>query len=193
LPAVPVADARLTVAIVAAVAAILSAGGAFTAAVVAWQLGIRRFKHERSQADREDARDVLAAGALALGRAKATRRKVHTNFRRPLGDLSERWPNDFVPELEYLLTAYEDLEAAVAPLRVRFDVSDAVVAEASCAVEDVNSLYQLYWRSHGRAFNQNRNRDASQDAVLARALIASYDAHENAYLAAAQQAVGAKL
>lgn len=189
----PFADANLTVAIVAAGAAILAAGGSIAAVVVAWRLGVQRFEHEREQADRVDGRTALAAGALALGRAKATRRKVHSNFRDPLGDLSVRWPDDFGLQLDHLLAAYEDLESAVASLRIRFDPHDPVVTEASAALDDVNSIYQLYWRSHGRAFNQSRNRDAPQDGSLARALIASYDAHEGAYLDAAQQAVGVNL
>lgn len=189
----PVADASLTVAVVAAAAAILSAGGSIAAAVVAWKLGIVRFKHERAQADREDAREVLAAGALALGRAKATRRKVHAGFRKPLSDVSVFWPDDFGEQLDSLLSAFEALETAVASLRVRFGSDDPIVIEASGALENVNALYQLYWRGHGSAFNQNRDRDPSRDAEVARELIVSYDSHEEAYLAAAQEAGGVAL
>jgi hypothetical protein len=112
---VPVADASL--AVVAAAAAILSAGGSIAAAVVAWKLGIVRFKHERAQADREDARDVLAAGAFALGRAKATRRKAHAGFRKPLSDVSVFWPDDFGEQR--LAGPGSDSLAARAPGRFR--------------------------------------------------------------------------
>lgn len=70
----PIADASLTVALIAAAAAILSAGGSVAAAIVAWRLGVARFKRERSESDRKDAREVLTAGALALGQVKVTMR-----------------------------------------------------------------------------------------------------------------------
>jgi hypothetical protein len=88
---VPVADANLAVALVAAAAAILSAGAAIAAAVVAWKLGVRRFKHERSESDRKDARDVLAAGALALGQAKGTMKDALTLYEKGLRWTPPTW------------------------------------------------------------------------------------------------------
>ncbi len=124
-----------------------------------------------------------------MGQSKAIIRKVYSRFRKPLADTSQCWPDDFGERLDEVLAAVERLEASVAALRIRFPSDDIVVIEAVGALADTRALYQLYWHSHGRAFNQNRARNADRDAELGGELNRSFDEHEDAYLAAAQAAV----
>jgi hypothetical protein len=114
---VPLADASLAVAIVAAVAAILSAGGSIAAAVVVWKLGVKRFAHERGESDRKDARDVLTAGALALDQAKSAMKDALTLYQKGLNSGKEEdWPpkDEFFSQLRELEAQKERLESALA-------------------------------------------------------------------------------
>jgi hypothetical protein len=156
-------------------------------------VAMRRSSHERKLADLQDARGTLAAGALALGQTKTKLRECYGSFNGPLADLSERWPEDTGSRLSELQDELEDLEAAVAALRIRFDAEHAVVTEAASALEDTRSILILYVRGPGRAFNQNRARDAEEDGEKAWTLSESYDKHKDAYLSAAQKAAGVNL
>jgi hypothetical protein len=190
---VPIADASPTVAIVVAAAAILSASASIAAAVVVWNLGVKRFAHERAESDRKDARYVLAAGALALGQAKTTLREAYGRFEAPLGNLAREWPDNTWDTLNDILDAAEALEAALAALRIRFDKSDPVVGELGLALGDVRALAALYRRAAGSVFGASQNRDELADSERGEKLNVSYDGHKDAFLDAAQRLAGAKL
>jgi hypothetical protein len=190
---VPIADANLTVALVAAAAAILSAGGSIAAAVVAWRLGVERFKHEREQADRSDGREVLAAGALALGQAKGTMKDALTLYEKGLNSgKPEDWPlkDEFYAQLRELEAAKEKLESALAAVRIRFKQTADVVTELAGAVEKLGSVIPVHWLAHqGRGAEEGDGGDLTE----AMSLSTEWDEHRDNYLAAAQVAVGSEL
>jgi hypothetical protein len=156
-------------------------------------VGLRRASNERKLADVADARECLAAGALALGKTKTTLREAYGRFVDALGNVEKEWPQDTWDWLTKMQDSAEDLETAVAALRIRFKKSDAVVLEATRALDDVRSLALLYRRAAGSLFGSTRNRDELKDSEDGWNLNTSYDAHKDAYLEAAQKLAGAKL
>ena len=189
----PVADANLTVALVAAAAAILSAGGSVAAAVVAWKLGVQRFTHERSESDRKDARDVLAAGALALGQAKGTMKDALTLYGNGLeSGVAEDWPakEEFFSQLRELEAAKESLESSLAAVRIRFDESTAVVIEMGGAVEKLGAIITADFLAYKV---RSKEMGDGQDHAEVLTLSDEWDKHRDRYLAAAQATVGVKL
>lgn len=189
----PVADANLTVALVAAAAAIFSAGGSIAAAVVAWRLGVERFRHERDLADRSDGREVLAAAALALGQAKGAMKDALTAYEKGLNSgKAEDWPpkDEFYVELRKLEAQRESLESALAAIRIRFDQGADVVVTFAAAAKNLSELITAYWLAwSGKGAPEGDGGDYAE----ALSLSTEWDDHRDKFLAVAQATVGVQL
>lgn len=167
-------------------------------------VALKRFDHERELEDRKDARKTLAEGALELGRVKAVQKDVFTLF-EPLLAGEGAWPENFHDYIRNLERSSDALESALAAVRIRFPRNAAVVTELSAAWETGRSLMALYVRTQRSQLEDGRPRgffskDALRRRELAierseegRTLSEKFDRHGEAYLDAAQAAVGAKL
>lgn len=104
---------------------------------VTYQLGVRRFRHEREQddarfvqerrlADLADVRSALAAGALSLHEAKETMKDNLGDFDSPLST-GEGWPDNFGERIRELERRRDEVEAALADLQIRLIEDQPVV------------------------------------------------------------------
>jgi len=176
--------------IVAALAVIVGPLGAY-------KLGVRRFAHERELDDRADARSILAEGALELGRMKGVMKDALTKFDGPLNS-GEGWPDDFGIEIGRLEKAGEDLEFALAAVRIRFKAGSAVIEELHKALVAGRSIISVYFlaRRSDQAGGQRReqlDRKGRDDYLEVMEASIEFDQHRDAYLLAAQKVVGVDL
>jgi hypothetical protein len=160
--------------------------------VVAYKLGVRRFAHERELDDRADARSILADGAL-----KGVMKDVLTTFTRPL-ETGEDWPDEYGEEISKLEQAAEDLEAALAAVRIRFDQGSDVVVELDAALAAARSVITVYFLARsddlaGGNRRERQDRKSREDYSEVMQLSLNFDNHKAAYLAAAQKVVGVNL
>jgi hypothetical protein len=165
--------------------------------IAAYMLGVRRFAHERELDDRNDARSILAEGALGLGRMKSVMKDALSKFGAPL-NTGENWPDDFGEEIGRLERAGEGLEQALAAVRIRFEAGSPVIEELNAALvaaRKVTLTYVLARHSdetggHRRKQLDRKDRD---DTIEVWDAGVKFDQHRDAYLAAAQKVVGVKL
>jgi hypothetical protein len=156
-------------------------------------VGVLRFRHERKLADTADARAVLADGALELGRAKGALKDALTAFDLPLSSGQPgNWPMDFGAKIRELEAAADALEAAVTVVRIRLPKRSLVVREIDAAYQDVRSIMASYRQAWQRDLSGDR-KGADKDSEAVWNLSLDFDARREAFLEAAQVAVGAKL
>jgi hypothetical protein len=172
-----------TAEVLSTVAVIISGGSVL--------VGLLRFSHERKMADHADARSVLAEGALEVLRMKSVLKDALTKFGMPLRG-SASWPPDFHEQIGKLEVAGEELESALAALRIRFPQTDDSVVELDAALQSARSLISIYTTTRGDEFggSSGGGREAHREAL---SMSATFDRHRDAYLAAAQTAVGVSL
>jgi hypothetical protein len=166
--------------IIAGVAALAAAGTGFGTYV----LGARRLTHERGLADRADARDVLAAAAVELWKAKQTMRDQYTRIESALRTGTA--PEQFRDDIAQLEARRDDVEGSLDVLRLRFGAGDAVVGTYAAAWEATKGLISLYVSSVGGSGSREGSRELLEQAE-------TFDGHRADYLAAAQKTVGAQL
>jgi|GEM_PF-2707485 len=176
--------------IVAALAVVVGPLGAY-------MLGVRRFAHERELDDRNDARSILADGALELGRMKSVMKDALTKFGPPL-NTGDGWPDDFGEQIEALEKAAEGLELALAAVRIRFEAGSAVIDELNGALEEARKVIITYVlaRQSDRTGGHRReqlDRKGRDDSIGVMDASIEFDQHRDAYLAAAQKVVGVEL
>jgi hypothetical protein len=160
-------------------ALIISAGTLLTAIV--------RFRHERQIEDRRDARSILAEAAFELGRMKGVMKDTLTKFEKALTG-REPWPSDTKELINAMEAAEEALDSALAAVRIRFAQGDEVVTRLESAHDSARGALITYWMAAGT--------DPDEDhSEYAEALDCgkTFDAQKDAYLIAAQKAVGVKL
>jgi hypothetical protein len=150
-------------------------------------VAIRRFDHERQMEDRKDARSTLADGALELGRMKAVMKDSLTKFEKPLTGKAE-WPSDSIDQIHKLELAAEELEGALAAVRIRFQHEENVVARLESAYDSARSVITVYGLAYGTEPDEDH-----QDYAEAVKFGTIFDSQKDAYLIAAQGAVGVKL
>ncbi len=152
---------------------------------VTYWLGVRRFDHERTLADVEDARSVLAKGAQELWHMKNTMRDQLTAFAKPLGT-GKAWPADFGQRIGALEVRRDAVEAELDVLRIRFAEQRAVVVAYTGAFEEVKGLISVYIIAHGGQADRESYFEATKRSE-------AFDRCRNEYLKAAQKAVGVDL
>lgn len=152
-------------------------------------VSIRRFDHEREMEDRKDARSILADGALELGRTKSVMKDALTKFEKPLTGKAE-WPplEEAKDQIHKLELAGEELESVLAAVRIRFQHDENVVVRMESAYESVRSVLAVYWIACGTEPDEDH-----QDYAEALKFGTIFDSQKDAYLIAAQKAVGVKL
>ncbi len=165
--------------------------------VGAYMLGVRRFAHERELDDRNDARSILAEGALELGRMKSTMKDVLTKLGPPL-NTGEDWPDDFGNEIGRLETSGEGLELALAAVRIRFKAGSPVIDELNAALVEARKVIVTYVLARhsdqtGGHRRDQLDRKGRDDTIEVMDASVEFDQHRDAYLAAAQKVVGASL
>jgi hypothetical protein len=165
--------------------------------VGAYMLGVRRFAHERELDDRNDARSILAEGALELGRMKSVMKDALSKFRHSL-NTGEDWPDDFGEEIGRLEKGAEGLEQALAGVRIRFEAGSPVIEElhaARIAARKVLITYALARHSDqaGGHRREQLDRKGRDDTIEVMDASVEFDQCRDAYLAAAQKVVGVKL
>jgi hypothetical protein len=165
--------------------------------VGAYMLGVRRFAHERELDDRNDARSILAEGALELGRMKSVMKDALTKFGPPL-NTGEDWPDDFGEEIGRLEKGSEGLELALAAVRIRFEAGSPVIEELNAALVEARKVvitYVLARRSDqtGGPRREQLDRRGRDDTIEVMDASVEFDQHRDAYLAAAQKVVGVEL
>ncbi|HKI86403.1 MAG TPA: hypothetical protein VKA53_06635 [Thermoanaerobaculia bacterium] len=165
--------------IVATAAVLISAGTLL--------VSMRRFDHERKMEDRRDARSILAEGALELDRMKSVMKDALTEFGGPLTGRAE-WPppEESKDQIHKLELAAEELESALAAIRIRFQHDETVVVRLESAYDSARSVIAVYWSAYGTDPDR-------QDNAELRNVSATFDSQKDAYLIAAQKAVGVKL
>jgi hypothetical protein len=153
--------------------------------VTAYKLGVRRFAHERTLADQEDARSILAEGARELWRMKQVMRDQLTDLEEPLTS-GENWPGDFGERIGALEERRDAVEAALDVIRIRFAKEHPVVTaygDAWKAVRGLISVYVIARRDQGSRENYREAWECSEE----------FDRCRDTYLAAAEKAVGVEL
>jgi hypothetical protein len=150
-------------------------------------VGAIRFRHERKLADIADARSILAEGALELGRMKSVMKDALTKFEKPLTGKSA-WPPDSLDEIRRLELAAEDLESALAAIRIRFPHDGDVVTQLESAYDAARSVITVYGLADGTETD-----DDHSDYAEALMLGTNFDSHKDTYLITAQNAVGVQL
>jgi hypothetical protein len=150
-------------------------------------VGALRFRHERKLADIADARSILAEGALELGRMKSAMKDALTMFEKPLTGRSE-WPPDSLDEIHRLELAAEDLESALAAVRIRFQHDDDVVTQLEGAYDAARSVITVYGLANGTEADEDHS-----DYAEALMLGTSFDSRKDTYLITAQNTVGVQL
>lgn len=163
----------------------------------AYMLGVRRFAHERELDDRNDARSILAEGALELGRMKSVMKDALTKFGPPL-NTGEAWPDDFGEQIGMLEKAAEGLELALAAVRIRFEAGSAVIDELNGALVEARKVIITYVLARhsdqtGGHRREQLDRKGSDDTIGVMDASVEFDQHRDAYLAAAQKVVGVEL
>jgi hypothetical protein len=170
----------------------------FLALVATVAIGLLRFRHERMLNDRADARSILAEGALELGHTKSAMKDALTKFSKPL-ETGEGWEDaPYQEEISKLEQAGEALEAALAGVRIRFEQDSTVVVELAAALAAARSIITVYFLARGDDLADGNRRDrlekkGREDYGEVMQLSVDFDKHRDAYLAAAQQTVGAQL
>lgn len=165
--------------------------------VGAYMLGIRRFVHERELDDRNDARSILAEGALELGRMKGVMKDALTKVGPSLNTGEDR-PDDFGAEIGRLEKGGEGLEMALAAVRIRFAAGSPVIEELNAALIEARKVIITYVlakhsdQAGGRRREQLDRRGRDDTIELMDASV-KFDQHRDAYLAAAQEVVGVNL
>jgi hypothetical protein len=165
--------------------------------VGAYMLGVRRFAHERELDDRNDARSILAEGALELGRMKSVMKDALSKFGPPL-NTGENWPDDFGDEIGRFERSGESLGQALAAVRIRFEVGSPVIEELNAALvaaRKVAITYVLARRSDetGGRRREQLDRKGRDDTLEVMDASVEFDQHRDAFLAAAQKVVGVRL
>lgn len=160
------------------------------------RLADRGFAETRALADRGDARNALTAGALELGRLKAAMKEAFTAF----GNAASKgeWPEDFPDQLGRLQDATDDLEGALAGVRIRFSEEEPVVKELDSALKTSKALIVIYATTriadlkgdNDWAGMPEKRADPYGDALTLSQL---FDDQKKGFLAAAHKAAGAKL
>jgi hypothetical protein len=159
-------------------------------------LSRRQSNDTRTLADRQDARDVLAAGALQLGRTKIAMKEAFTTF--GIASSKGDWPQDFPDQIGRLQDATDELEGALAGARIRFSAEEPLVKELEAALKSAKALIVVYATTrisdlkgeNDWAGMPKRRRDPYGDALI---LSQAFDDQKKAFLAAAHGAAGAKL
>jgi len=161
-------------------------------------VGLLRFKHERTLADRADARSILAEGALELGHLKSAMKDAFSKFTKSL-ETGEGWEDvPYSAEVSKLEQAGEALEAALAAVRIRFKQDSAVVVELAAALAAARSVITVYFLARNDDLADGKRRErlekkGREDYSEALQLSIDFDNHKDAYLAVAQDVVGAEL
>jgi hypothetical protein len=150
-------------------------------------VGALRFRHERKLADIADARSILAEGALELGRMKSVMKDALTKFERPLTGRGD-WPPDSLDQIRKLELAAEDLESALAAVRIRFQHDSDAVAQLEGAYDSARSVVTVYGLANGSEADEDHS-----DYAEALMLGTVFDSRKDTYLIAAQLAVGVNL
>jgi exonuclease VII small subunit len=165
--------------------------------VGAYMLGVRRFAHERELDDRNDARSILAEGALELGRVKSVMKDALTKFGPPL-NTGEDWPDDFEEEIGRLEKGSERLEQALAAVRIRFEAGSAVIEELNAALVEARKVTLTYVLARGSdeaggPRREQLDRKGRDDTIEVMDASLEFDQHRDSYLVAAQKVVGVEL
>ncbi len=166
--------------IIAGIAALAAAGTGLGTYV----LGTKRLTHERGLSDRADARDVLAAAAVELWKAKQTMRDQFSRIASALSTGSV--PEEFREDIGQLEERRDYLERSLDVLRIRFGAEHATVTTYAGAWEASKGLISLYVSGVGGQGNPKGPRELQAQAE-------TFDRHRADYLTAAQQTVGAQL
>lgn len=153
--------------------------------VIAYKLGVRRFSHERTLADQADARLILAEGARELWRMKQVMRDQLTDLEKPLTS-GENWPADFGERIGTLEEHRDAVEGASDVIRIRFAKEHAVVTVYTDAWEAVRGLISTYVIARQDRGSRENYREAWERSE-------EFDRCRDAYLAAAEKAVGVEL
>jgi hypothetical protein len=159
-------------------------------------LARRQANDTRTLADRQDARDVLAAGALELGRTKIAMKEAFTTF--GVASSEGEWPKDFPDQIGRLQDATDALEGALAGARIRFSAEEPLVKELEAGLKSAMALIVIYATTrisdlkgdNDWAGLPKRRRDPYGDALT---LSQAFDDQKKAFLAAAHRAAKAKL
>lgn len=157
------------------------------AVVATVAVGALRFRHERKLADIADARSILAEGVLELGRMKSVMKDALTKFEQPLTGRGE-WPSDSLDEIRKLELAAENLESALAAVRIRFQHDSDVVTQLEGAYDAARSVITVYGLANGTEAD-----DDHSDYAEALMLGTNFDSRKDIYLITAQNAVGVQL
>jgi hypothetical protein len=158
------------------------------AVVVTVAVGALRFRHERKLADIADARSILAEeGVLELGRMKSVMKDALTKFEKPLTGRGE-WPSDSLDEIRKLELAAENLESALAAVRIRFQHDSDVVTQLEGAYDAARSVITVYGLANGTEAD-----DDHSDYTEALMLGTNFNSRKDTYLITAQNAVGVQL
>ncbi len=160
--------------------ALIISGGTLTTAMF-------RFRHERQLEDRRDARSILAEGALELGRMKGIMKDALGKFEKALKGRGP-WPPDTKEQINAMEVAEEALESALAAVRIRFAHDDEVVIRLEGAHDSARSALITYWMAAGTDPDEDHSEYAE-----AQLYGTTFDSQKDAYLIAAQKAVGVKL
>lgn len=124
-------------------------------------------------------------------------RDAITAFHQPLQSGSG-WDN-YTPIVSNLESVAENLEDALAGVQIRFEQNHPIVTELNAALESVRSLIIIYFVAHqadvggGGRRERIEKRGEEDDFSRAHKASAEFDQHKAAYLAAAQEVVGARL
>jgi hypothetical protein len=156
--------------------------------LVTYKLGVRRFDHERELDERGDARSILAAGALELGRMENAQGEVFGS----LGIVNTR---DFSSHSKKLNQASEGLEAALAGVRIRFEQESDVVIELEGAIAITQRLMLTYAVVVGSRLDGGERLDPQEfyESDEVGELVIDFGKQRDLYLAAAQKVVGVRL
>lgn len=155
--------------------------------LAAYMIGVRRFAHERELDDRNDARSILAQGALELGRMKGVMKDTLAKFEKALRG-TEPWPPDTKGQINAMEIAEETLESALAAVRIRFAHDDEIVIRLEGAHDSAHSALITYWMAAGTEPN-----DDHTDYAEAIKFGTLFDSYKDTYLVVAQKAVGVEL
>jgi hypothetical protein len=155
--------------------------------LAAYMHGVRRFAHERELDDRNDARSILAQGALELGRMKGVMKDTLAKFEKALKG-AEPWPPDTKGQINAMEVAEEELESALAAVRIRFAHDDEIVIRLEGAHDSARSALITYWTAAGTEPD-----DDHTDYAEAIKFGALFDSYKDSYLIVAQKAVGVEL
>jgi hypothetical protein len=118
---------------------------------------------------------------------KSVMKDALTKFEKPLTG-EGAWPPDSLDEIRRLELAAEDLESALAAVRIRFPHDGDVVAQLEGAYDAARSVIVVYGLANGTEAD-----DDHSDYAEALMLGTNFDSHKDTYLITAQSAVGVQL